>query len=96
MRTTVTIDEVLYAEAKELAAKEQSNVGSVIEDGLRLLLREHRAHMAHLASELAPLPTFPGKLNPPPGIDPNSTSQILNYLDELDFLEQNAGVREHG
>ena len=96
MRTTVTIDEDLYAEAKELAAREQSSVGSVIEDGLRLLLREYRVHQAQLANELAPLPTFPGKLNAPPGIDPNSTSQILNYLDERDYLERNAGAGEHG
>jgi len=93
MRTTVTIDETLYSEVKELAAREQSSVGSVIEDALRLLLREHKAH---ITTELAPLPTFPGRLNLPPGIDPHSTSQILNYLDELDYVERNAGVREHG
>jgi predicted CopG family antitoxin len=96
MRTTVTIEENLYSEVKQLAAREKSSVGSVIEDALRLLLREHRAHLAHVASELAPLPTFPGKLNLPPGIDPNSTSEILNYLDEIDFLERDAGVHEHG
>ena len=35
----------------------------------------------------APLPTVPGNLNFPIGIDPNRTSEILNYLDEQDFLE---------
>lgn len=88
MRTTVTIDETLYSEVKELAAREQSSVGSVIEDALRLLLREHKFA---LSLELAPLPTFPGKLNLPPGIDPNSTSEILDYLDELDRVERKAG-----
>ncbi len=92
----MTINESLYSEVKELAAKERSTVGSVIEDALRLLLREHQAHQAHIAAELTPLPTFPGKLNVPAGIDPNSTSQILNYLDELDFLERNTGTNEHG
>ena len=87
MRTTVTIDETLYSEVKELAAREQSSVGSVIEDALRLLLREHKSVML---GELAPLPTFPGKLNLPPGIDPNSTSEILDYLDELDRVERKA------
>jgi len=96
MRTTVTIDETLYSEVKELAARERSSVGSVIEDALRLLLREHRAHMAHITTELTPLPTFPGKLSLPPGIDPHRTSQILNYLDERDYVERSAGVREHG
>jgi hypothetical protein len=88
MRTTVTIDETLYSEVKKLAAREQSSVGSVIEDALRLLLREYKSA---LSRELAPLPTFPGKLNLPPGIDPNSTSEILNYLDELDRVERHAG-----
>lgn len=88
MRTTVTIDEALYREVKQLAAREQSSVGSVIEDALRLLLRQHNSQ---ILVELAPLPTFPGKLNLPPGIDPNRTSEILNYLDELDRVERNAG-----
>jgi Arc/MetJ-type ribon-helix-helix transcriptional regulator len=96
MRTTVTIDESLYSEVKELAAKERSTVGSVIEEALRLLLREQQAHQAHLEAESAPLPTFPGKLNLPAGIDPHNTSQIVNYLDELDFLERNTGTNEHG
>jgi len=42
--------------------------------------------------EFAPLPTIPGKLNFPLGIDPNSSSEILNYLDELDHVEHNASV----
>jgi len=32
----------------------------------------------------------------PAGIDPHNTSQIVNYLDELDFLERNTGTNEHG
>jgi len=40
-----------------------------------------------LAEELAPLPTFPGKLKFPPGINPNSTSELLNYLDEVDLVD---------
>lgn len=88
MRTTVTIDPALYSEVKQLAAREQSSVGSVIEDALRLLLREHNSLKL---GELAPLPTFPGKLNFPPGIDPNGTSKILDYLDDLDRAERNAG-----
>jgi hypothetical protein len=90
MRTTVTIDEALYSEVKQLAAREQSSVGSVIEDALRLLLREHNSQSL---GELAPLPSVPGKLNYPPGIDPNRTSEILNYLDELDRVERNAGEK---
>ncbi len=89
----MTIDDALYSEAKELAARGHSSVGSVIEDALRLLLREHKVKVA---LDLAPLPTHPGKLNLPPGIDENSTSQILSLLDELDFFERNSDSREHG
>ena len=93
MRTTVTIDETLYSEVKEMAAREQSSVGSVIEDAVRLLLREHKLQRE---SEFAPLPTHPGKINLPPGMNPHSTSELLNYLDEMDYLERNASVNEHG
>jgi hypothetical protein len=41
-------------------------------------------------SGLEPLPTSPGSLEFPLGIDPNSTSELLNYLDELDRTEGNA------
>ena len=81
MRTTVTIDETLYSEVNELAERDHRTVDSVVEDALRLLLGGHNSHMS---GELAPLPTFPGELNIPMGIDPNSTSEILNFLDGLD------------
>jgi hypothetical protein len=50
-----------------------------------------------LEEELVPLPTFPGKLNFPPGIDSNNTSALLNYLDELDYADTATtfgGIRE--
>jgi hypothetical protein len=81
MRAKITIDETLYNEVKDLAAQDQRTVDSVVEDALRLFLRGHESHMS---GEFVPLPTFPGKLNIPIGIDPNSTSEILNLLDELD------------
>lgn len=81
MRTTVTIDETLYSEVKELAELDQRTVDSVVEDALRLLIGGHKSA---LSGELASLPTFPGELNIPMGIDPNSTSEILDLLDNLD------------
>jgi len=81
MRSNVTIDETLYSEVNELAKRDHRAVDSVVEDALRLLPGGHNFHMS---GELAPLPTFPGKLNIPMGINPNSTSEILDLLDELD------------
>ena len=78
MRTTVTIDATLYSEVEELAELNQRTVDSVIEDALRLFIGGYESRMS---GEFAPLPTFPGKLNIPIGIDPNSTSEILNLLD---------------
>jgi hypothetical protein len=83
MRTTVTIDESLFSEVKELAELDQRTVDSVVEDALRLLLGGYKSHMS---GELVPLPTFPGRLNLPLGIDPNSTSEILDLLDDIDHV----------
>lgn len=50
-----------------------------------------------LEEELIPLPTFPGKLNFPPMIDANNTSELLNYLDEVDHVDPATtpgGIRE--
>lgn len=38
MRTTVTIDDALLAEAKVIAARENRTLGDVIEDGLRAVI----------------------------------------------------------
>ncbi len=50
-----------------------------------------------LVEELVPLPTVSGKLNFPPGINPNSTSELLNYFDEVDLVDPATtfgGIRE--
>lgn len=56
MRTTVSIDERLLAEAKILAARGHRTIGSVLEDALRLLLAEH-SRRAEEQGEFS-LPTF--------------------------------------
>ncbi|HEY7052401.1 MAG TPA: antitoxin [Mycobacterium sp.] len=43
MRTTVNISDSLLAEAKLLAAKTQRSLGSIVDDGLRLLLKRDSA-----------------------------------------------------
>ncbi|HWH98525.1 MAG TPA: type II toxin-antitoxin system VapB family antitoxin [Pseudolysinimonas sp.] len=40
MRTTVTINDALLAEAKLIAARENRTLGDVVEDGLRKLIQQ--------------------------------------------------------
>ena len=78
MRTTVTIDDHLYEEAKVLAARSQGSVGSVISEALRRFVAESNSVDAE---ELPVLPRWSG--GPvKPGIDINDTSAVLAMLDE--------------
>lgn len=54
MRTTVTIDDRLLAEAKILAAREHRTIGSILEESLQVLLDQRATQSAPPAS----LPTF--------------------------------------
>ena len=83
MRTTVTLDDTLYADAKVHAARSGRAVGSVIEDALREYLE--RATSAQ-PSDFAPLPTMrSGGVRP--GIDLNDMSVVYEVLDEGQGLD---------
>jgi plasmid stability protein len=78
MRTTVTLDDRLYVQAKVRAAEAGTSVGSVLEEALR----QYLASAEHVAqAELPPLPTFDsgGVL---PGIDLDDMSAVYQVLDE--------------
>ena len=78
MRTTVTIDDDLYTDAKVHAARSGRGVGSVIEDALRDYLA--RASTTRL-EDLTPLPTMrSGGVRP--GIDLNDMSSVYEVMDE--------------
>lgn len=78
MRTTVTIDDHLYEEAKVLAARSHGSVGSVISEALRRFVAESKSQQS---DELPELPRWRG--GPVrPGIDINDTSAVLSMLDE--------------
>ena len=80
MRTTVTIDDTLYREARTVAAARDCTVGTVIDDALRHHLRLlHEAREAH-DQHLPELPTFPGK--PRPGISIDDNAAVRDVLDE--------------
>ena len=78
MRTTITIDDHLYEEAKVLAARSQGSVESVISEALRRFIADSHSKQAE---ELPELPRWRG--GPvKPGIDINDTSAVLSMLDE--------------
>lgn len=78
MRTTVTIDDRLYADAKVQAARSGRAVGSVIEDALRDYLE--RARVAQ-ATDVGPLPSIKsGGVRP--GVDLNDMSAVIDIMDE--------------
>ncbi|NNM47576.1 CopG family ribbon-helix-helix protein [Knoellia koreensis] len=56
MRTTITIDDELLAEAKQLAARTHRTVSSVLEDALR----EQLARREEAATERWVMPSFDG------------------------------------
>jgi hypothetical protein len=77
VRTTVTIDDALYTEAKVVAAQSQNTVGELINGALKYYLAELRT--PHTI-DLPPLPQWTaGRVRP--GIDINDSSSLLALLD---------------
>jgi hypothetical protein len=77
MRTTVTLRDSLYEEAKVAAARQGTSVGSVIEDALAAYL----ARAAEVAeSDLPDLPVTQGSIRQ--GVDINDSSALVELLDE--------------
>lgn len=81
MRTTITIDDALLAEAKVIAARSGRTLGAVIEDALRVAIAQRRAATK---GPRVPLPTYSGgRLQPGVNLDSNS--------DLLDLMEESSG-----
>ena len=73
MRTTVTLPDHLYVEARKLAAERKTSLTSLLEDGLRALLAE--ARRAPPPSRGSDLPLMDGgRLMK--GVDLNDTSTL--------------------
>ncbi len=78
MRTTLTISDALYAQAKLQAAREGASVGAVFEAALQAYLDRSR----HLERrELPPLPVHRGGVLRP-GVDLDDMSALRALLDE--------------
>ncbi|MFO7590125.1 MAG: ribbon-helix-helix protein, CopG family [Acidimicrobiia bacterium] len=78
MRTTVRIDDDLYAAVKERAARSGRTVAEVIEDALRYAMT---ARDAGPAGGFAPLPIFGGS-GVLPGIDLASNAGLRDAMEE--------------
>ncbi len=76
MRTTITIDDQVYRDAKALAAKSSRSVSELIEDAVRTALRSGAAPIG----EVDPLPTF-GRGGTVPGVDLTDRSSLLEAMD---------------
>jgi len=77
MRTTVTIDDELLAQAKVLAARTHRTIGSVLEEALRKLISE-QARPAGTAYELPRLDFSRAGLQP--GVDLQDKEALADLL----------------
>lgn len=76
MRTTVSIDDHLLAEVKQIAAREHRTIGSVLEDALQRMLAERAAEPT--LAEFA-LPTH-GAGGLRPGVDLEDRDAMAELL----------------
>lgn len=78
MRTTVNIDDALLAEARERAARERRDIGSVINEALRENFARQKAKPSPARKE--PVVTFRGN-GIRPGVNLNCMSELLDIMD---------------
>jgi hypothetical protein len=80
VRTTVTIDDELLAEAKLIAARTHRTIGSVLEDALRRLIAEQAPDRRDVRFSL---PTFePAEPGLREGVDLFDTEQVAELTGE--------------
>lgn len=77
MRTTIRINDDLYAQVRARAASTGRSIGEVIEDALRAVFAEPHGPTA----EVEPLPTFGGS-GVMPGVDLASNAALADAMDE--------------
>ncbi len=77
MRTTVTIDDALLAEARQLALTTGRTLGAVVDDALRVLLHERAADPAKPVD----LPAYGGS-GLRPGVDLEDKDALAALLDD--------------
>jgi hypothetical protein len=78
MKTTLDINDGLLARAKAQAARERSSLTRLIEDGLRLRLRNRRAS----AKNVPALAIFEGKGGLRSGLDATTNRALIDAADD--------------
>ncbi len=81
MKTTLDINNSLLADAKALAAKQQTSLTRLIEEGLQLRLRSTHALATKQKTKL---PIYKGKDGLVAGIDATSNKSMLDAADKDD------------
>jgi len=71
-RTTLTIEDSLLAEFRQVAARSHRSLSSVVQDAMR------EAREARAAQEPVDLPVFRGGSGLQPGVDVDSTATLLD------------------
>lgn len=79
MKTTLNINDSLLANAKALAAQQQTSLTRLIEEGLQLRLRSGRT--ATRASKRK-IPVFKGRGGLVAGLNPASNKSLLDAADD--------------
>ena len=80
-RTTVRLEPELLRAAKKMAATEGRTLTSLVEEGLRNVLRQDKPKPKKRVR--LPVSKETGGMILPPHIDPNKTSEVLEYLDSF-------------
>jgi hypothetical protein len=80
MRTTIRLDDHLFAEAKERAAQQRITLTAVIEQALRESFRRRQEHPPHRPVKL---PTW-GKGGLRPGVDLDDSASLLDLMERGD------------
>lgn len=78
MRTTIRLDDDLLLQAKSYAARQHRTLTSLVEQGLRQLLRE--ASIPTRERSRLPVSTKTGGLMP--GVDLDGSAALLDIMDE--------------
>lgn len=77
MRTTLRLDDALFADVKKLAAETGRTFTAVVQDALRDALARRRAAPSRARPEL---PTFRGQ-GLQPGVDLDDTAALLDLME---------------
>lgn len=79
MKTTLDINDTLLSNAKALAARQQTSLTRLIEEGLQLRLRSSQAASKQGKRKI---PVFKGRGGMVPGLDPSSNKAMLDAADD--------------